>query len=149
MYRLAWKVHFSALKKATNKQNLNVSWQAHTYTALLCLLALLSPLPHLKWLLRAVPHTVLQWADERFPQCEAHGKPCVLRTVLKEGANNGRRFFACSRPTKKQCQYFQWADQYNTLIIRWSKAAISEWKPRGNQHTLGGGVSHEYFPSFT
>ena len=54
----------------------------------------------------------LQWADEDFPICEGHGKKAVIRTVMKLGSNNGRKFFACSAPKNKQCQFFQWAEGY-------------------------------------
>eukprot|EP01136_Pigoraptor_vietnamica_P015909 Opistho-1_new@59548 len=32
------------------------------------------------------------------PLCMGHGEPCVERTVKKEGANSGRRFYVCWRP---------------------------------------------------
>lgn len=44
------------------------------------------------------------------------GKKClcqltaVERTVLKEGQNKGRVFYACSQPRESQCRYFEWAD---------------------------------------
>ena len=59
-----------------------------------------------------------QWADETFPVCEGHGKRCAIRTVLKEGPNNGRKFFACGQQKKNQCQFFQWADEYHAVTIR-------------------------------
>ena len=52
-----------------------------------------------------------QWADERFPICEGHGKPTTLRRVLKPGPTNGRHFFACSKGKDRACGFFQWADQ--------------------------------------
>ena len=51
-----------------------------------------------------------QWADEKFPICEGHGKRAVLRTVLKQGPNNGRKFFACPLAKKKQCGFFEWTE---------------------------------------
>ncbi|KAL5012989.1 hypothetical protein ScPMuIL_011540 [Solemya velum] len=38
---------------------------------------------------------------------------CTIRRVMKLGPNNGRKFFACSLPRKKQCQFFQWAVGYD------------------------------------
>lgn len=56
-------------------------------------------------------YAVFQWADERFPTCLGHGKPCSLRTVVKQGPSNGRRFFCC--PLRKNtCQFFEWAVGY-------------------------------------
>ena len=54
-----------------------------------------------------------QWADTRFPLCPDHGKPCTIRTVLKVGPNNGRKFFACKMPKNKQCKFFEWAYGYD------------------------------------
>lgn len=51
----------------------------------------------------------LQWADLHFPFCH-HGKRCLMRTVLKLGANNGRNFYTCSFQKGKQCDFFQWAE---------------------------------------
>ena len=31
-------------------------------------------------------------------------------TVLKEGPNTGREFFACSKPRSESCGFFQWVD---------------------------------------
>uniref|UniRef100_A0A8D0BPZ8 DNA topoisomerase n=1 Tax=Salvator merianae TaxID=96440 RepID=A0A8D0BPZ8_SALMN len=39
------------------------------------------------------------------------GQPSVLRTVQKEGPNQGRQFHACSKPREEQCGFFQWADE--------------------------------------
>uniref|UniRef100_A0A8D2IRS5 DNA-(apurinic or apyrimidinic site) endonuclease 2 n=1 Tax=Varanus komodoensis TaxID=61221 RepID=A0A8D2IRS5_VARKO len=53
------------------------------------------------------------------PQCKAHGEPCVLRTVKKQGPNCGRRFYVCAQPLGKpsdpraRCNFFLWADQGN------------------------------------
>eukprot|EP00172_Hildenbrandia_rubra_P000371 Plantae.Rhodophyta-Hildenbrandia_rubra.ctg11719.p1 GENE.Plantae.Rhodophyta-Hildenbrandia_rubra.ctg11719~~Plantae.Rhodophyta-Hildenbrandia_rubra.ctg11719.p1 ORF type:complete len:985 (+),score=150.95 Plantae.Rhodophyta-Hildenbrandia_rubra.ctg11719:121-3075(+) len=47
------------------------------------------------------------------PMCEcADAKPCVLRTVRKEGANTGRTFWTCEKPYGgPRCNAFRWADQ--------------------------------------
>ncbi|XP_011471440.1 endonuclease 8-like 3 [Oryzias latipes] len=44
------------------------------------------------------------------PCCASHCRPAVLRVVHKEGANKGRRFYACSLPRESKCDFFQWAD---------------------------------------
>ena len=56
------------------------------------------------------------WADAKFPKCE-HGKPTVLRRVLKAGANNGRYFFACPEGKDLQCKYFQWSECVATRLM--------------------------------
>jgi endonuclease VIII-like 3 len=57
--------------------------------------------------------SVLQWADEKFPLCPGHGKPCTIRIVMKIGPNNGRKFFACKMPKNKQCKFFEWAEGFD------------------------------------
>ncbi|KAL8164278.1 UNVERIFIED_CONTAM: hypothetical protein K2H54_048479 [Gekko kuhli] len=55
----------------------------------------------------------------RPPHCKAHGEPCVLRTVKKQGPNCGRRFYVCARPLGKpsdpraRCDFFLWAPRGN------------------------------------
>ncbi|NXN42318.1 NEIL3 Endonuclease, partial [Rhinoptilus africanus] len=44
------------------------------------------------------------------PRCSAHGRPCSLRVVRKEGGNKGRLFYACPLPPARRCHHFQWAD---------------------------------------
>lgn len=61
--------------------------------------------------LQEIPYS-FQWADESFPICPNHGKPAAFRTVMKEGPNNGRKFFACPLPKQKQCGYFEWAEGF-------------------------------------
>ncbi|KAK3100377.1 hypothetical protein FSP39_019030 [Pinctada imbricata] len=58
-----------------------------------------------------------KWADEDFPICPGHGKPAAFRTVMKQGPNNGRKFFACSLPKQKQCEFFEWAIGYDSLML--------------------------------
>lgn len=54
------------------------------------------------------------------PVCKAHGEPCVLRTVKKQGPNCGRRFYVCARPLGKpsdprgRCDFFLWASKGNS-----------------------------------
>ncbi|CAM9789806.1 unnamed protein product, partial [Discosporangium mesarthrocarpum] len=43
--------------------------------------------------------------------CNGHQEPCALRTVRKEGANQGREFYCCARPQGDQCDHFDWADE--------------------------------------
>ena len=51
------------------------------------------------------------------PLCQGHKEPCVLRTVKKDGPNQGRQFYVCDRPqgTKTniaaRCQHFEWVNQ--------------------------------------
>ncbi|KAM8829919.1 DNA-(apurinic or apyrimidinic site) endonuclease 2 [Synchiropus picturatus] len=51
------------------------------------------------------------------PSCKAHGEPCVLRTVKKEGPNLGKQFFVCARPQghasnpEARCNYFAWVEK--------------------------------------
>ena len=59
----------------------------------------------------------LQWADENFPICPGHGKPAAFRTVMKQGPNNGRKFFSCPQPKNKQCQFFEWAVGYDDFVL--------------------------------
>ncbi|XP_060108903.1 DNA-(apurinic or apyrimidinic site) endonuclease 2 isoform X2 [Heteronotia binoei] len=55
----------------------------------------------------------------RPPCCKAHGEPCVLRTVKKQGPNCGRRFYVCARPLGKpsdpraRCDFFLWVARGN------------------------------------
>lgn len=66
------------------------------------------------WVLLASLHALLslclsrQWADLSFPFCN-HGKRSILRTVLKMGPNNGKKFFVCPLGKGTQCRFFQWA----------------------------------------
>ncbi|BFZ03791.1 hypothetical protein BsWGS_06828 [Bradybaena similaris] len=46
-------------------------------------------------------------ADE--VQCRC-GLPAKFLTVQKQGPNNGRQFYGCSKPREQSCQFFQWAD---------------------------------------
>ena len=54
------------------------------------------------------------------PLCKGHRESCVLRTVKKEGPNNGRRFYVCARPQgaktniEARCQHFEWIDNKKT-----------------------------------
>jgi hypothetical protein len=52
-------------------------------------------------------------ADNSFPLCAGHIKPCTIRTVMKQGQNNGQKFFTCSFPKNKQCGHFEWAVGYD------------------------------------
>lgn len=51
------------------------------------------------------------------PSCKAHGEPCVLRTVKKEGPNMGKQFFVCARPQghasnpEARCNFFSWVEK--------------------------------------
>lgn len=51
------------------------------------------------------------------PSCKAHGEPCVLRTVKKEGPNMGKQFFVCARPQghasnpQARCNFFAWVEK--------------------------------------
>ncbi|XP_061590687.1 DNA-(apurinic or apyrimidinic site) lyase 2 [Cololabis saira] len=60
--------------------------------------------------------SVLQ-GPPRPPRCKAHGEPCVLRTVKKEGPNMGKQFFVCCRPQghpsnpEARCNFFHWVEK--------------------------------------
>jgi DNA topoisomerase III len=64
------------------------------------------------------------WADEleqvlppgaaAVPNCNGHSEPCSLRTVQKEGNNQGRKFWACARSKQDQCQTFNWVDELSS-----------------------------------
>ncbi|XP_055480316.1 DNA-(apurinic or apyrimidinic site) endonuclease 2-like [Psammomys obesus] len=49
------------------------------------------------------------------PLCRAHKEPCVMRTVKKQGPNQGRHFYMCSRPQgppddpSSRCNFFLWS----------------------------------------
>lgn len=45
--------------------------------------------------------------------CSGHSKPCLVKTVSKEGPNKLRLFHCCSLPRAKQCQHFSWADLHH------------------------------------
>jgi len=45
--------------------------------------------------------------------CTGHNKPCLLKTVSKEGPNKLRLFHCCALPKAKQCQHFSWADLHH------------------------------------
>ncbi|XP_065653894.1 5'-3' DNA helicase ZGRF1-like isoform X2 [Hydra vulgaris] len=47
--------------------------------------------------------------DTKAPSCK-HG-PAVMRTVKKDGKNNGRVFFSCSLPSNLKCNFFVWMEQ--------------------------------------
>ena len=38
-------------------------------------------------------------------------EPAKLLTVQKAGLNQGRQFYACSKPRESQCNFFQWATE--------------------------------------
>jgi endonuclease VIII-like 3 len=42
--------------------------------------------------------------------CKGHKKPCVKKTVSKEGPNKLRIFFTCPLSKDKSCNHFAWAD---------------------------------------
>ena len=42
------------------------------------------------------------------------GESAALRTVSKEGSNQGRSFYCCPRPREQQCNFFLWADDAST-----------------------------------
>jgi hypothetical protein len=44
-----------------------------------------------------------------------HGDACVKRTVKKEGPNNGRHFYVCSKPMELACKTFYWEEDLSTL----------------------------------
>lgn len=45
--------------------------------------------------------------------CAGHKAAATQRTVIKEGDNKGRIFYACSKPARQQCQFFMWADDHH------------------------------------
>ena len=49
----------------------------------------------------------------RAEYCKGHNKPCVKKTVSKEGANKLRLFWTCSLPKAKSCNHFSWADLHH------------------------------------
>ena len=51
---------------------------------------------------------------EEVPElCKGHKKPCVKKTVSKEGPNKLRLFWTCSLPKAKSCNHFSWADLHH------------------------------------
>jgi DNA topoisomerase-3 len=53
--------------------------------------------------------------DDDTPRCKGHNLPCVLRTVTKEGKNQGRQFYVCPKPQEEQLkECFMWADELNS-----------------------------------
>ena len=56
----------------------------------------------------------LQSQTDALPdRCQGHGKPCVKKTVSKEGPNKLRLFWTCSLPRAKSCGHFSWADLHH------------------------------------
>jgi hypothetical protein len=55
------------------------------------------------------PCSFWQWGDVIRPQCY-HGVQCSTRKVKKEGANQGRLFYVCSKGKDESCGYFEWRD---------------------------------------
>ncbi|KAH3830093.1 hypothetical protein DPMN_103330, partial [Dreissena polymorpha] len=53
------------------------------------------------------------WADEQFPICAGHGKPCTIWTVMKIWPNDGRSFFTRKLHKNKQCKFSEWAEGYD------------------------------------
>ena len=45
--------------------------------------------------------------------CKGHQKPCVKKTVSKEGPNKLRLFWSCPLPQAKSCGHFCWADLHH------------------------------------
>ena len=45
--------------------------------------------------------------------CKGHQKPCVKKTVSKEGPNKLRLFWTCSLSKVKSCGHFSWADLHH------------------------------------
>ena len=45
--------------------------------------------------------------------CKGHKRPCVQKTVSKEGPNKLRLFWTCSLPKAKSCGHFSWADLHH------------------------------------
>ena len=43
------------------------------------------------------------------PECQC-GQPAAERTVVKESANKGRRFFVCAKGKTDGCDFFAWSD---------------------------------------
>lgn len=43
------------------------------------------------------------------PNCKCE-EPAAERTVMKESANKGRKFFACAKGMDDGCGFFDWAD---------------------------------------
>lgn len=41
----------------------------------------------------------------------------VERTVKKQGPNNGRKFFTCSKPWDERCRFFEWADEASSKPV--------------------------------
>lgn len=67
------------------------------------------------------------------PLCKClDAQPSMPKTVLKEGANKGRRFFVCAAPREEQCGFFEWAmlerpgkeNETNTSPIESSSMAL-------------------------
>ena len=65
------------------------------------------------------PCELFEWADGKFPHCQ-HKRRSVLRTCLKPGPHNGRRFFCCPMPKAGQCNFFEWSagDPLPGVILR-------------------------------
>ncbi len=63
------------------------------------------------------------------PLCK-HKEPTVERTVLKAGANLGRKFFVCHRPDGLQsdpnarCTFFMWYSDYKRLLATSPKPLV-------------------------
>ena len=56
------------------------------------------------------PCSFWQWGDVIRTLCY-HGVQCSTRKVNKEGANDGRLFYTCSKGKDDSCGYFEWRDK--------------------------------------
>ncbi|XP_033096293.1 DNA topoisomerase 3-alpha-like [Anneissia japonica] len=59
----------------------------------------------------------------------------ITRTVQKEGANQGRQFYTCSKPRDSQCGFFQWTDESTNSGSRggsYHRGAATRGRGRGS-----------------
>lgn len=59
------------------------------------------------------------------------GDEAVERTVRKEGPNEGRVFYRCSKPSAEECKFFEWADDTDSGNTK--TGALTRARPGSNQ----------------
>lgn len=68
-------------------------------------------------------------------KCTGHGEEAILRTVMKDGPNKGRKFYVCPRgkgeknDPEAQCNFFLWKDGKTATVKNGSKSTrkIKSW----------------------
>jgi len=78
--------------------------------------------------------------DSSKPNCNGHAMPCVLRVVVKDTPNKGRKFWSCPVPPPRSCKTFQWAPSHlDPDVVNGrtpTKSPINKSPSKGKQQTI-------------